>query len=81
MSSEYYSDRSSSKLAFALAREVQQYVQVYADEFDSDTWDSIQYWRSGILSQGAVTEENLAELMSYIGAEKLQELIVAASQH
>ena len=75
-----YSDRKSSKLAFALAREVQQYVQIHAHEIDGDTWDSIQYWRSGILSQGAITEENLAEIMNYVGAEKLQELIVAASQ-
>jgi len=77
---EHYSDRQSSKLAFALAREVQQYVELHPTEFEGDVWDSIQYWRSGILSQGAITEENLAEIMSYIGAEKLQELIVSASQ-
>ena len=80
MQQEPYSDRQSSKLAFALAREVQEYVQIHADDIDGDVWDSIQYWRSGILSQGAITEENLTEIMNYIGAEKLQELIVRASQ-
>lgn len=80
MQQEHYPNRSTSKLAFALAREVQHYVEANADELDGDTWDSIQYWRSGILSQGAITEENLAEIMNYIGAEKLQELILAASQ-
>ena len=80
MQQEHYSDRNSSKLAFALAREVQQYVEAHAAEFEGDTWDSIQYWRSGILSQGAITEENLAEIMGYLGADKLQELIIAAGQ-
>ena len=80
MSQEDYSPRKSSKLAFALAREVKQYVEANAANLDGETWDNIQYWRSGILSQGTVTEENLAELMAYIGADKLQELIIAASQ-
>lgn len=80
MQHEDYSPRNSSKLAFALAREVKQYAEANAAEIDSETWDNIQYWRSGILSQGRVTEENLAEIMACIGADKLQELIIAASQ-
>ena len=77
---EDYPNRNSSNLAFALAREVQQYAEAHAAELDPDTWDSIQHWRSGILSQGAVTEENLAEIIGYIGMDKLQELIGIASQ-
>jgi|GEM_PF-3068979 len=80
MQQEDYPNRQSSNLAFTLAREVQQYVEANADELDADTWDSIQHWRSGILSQGAVTEENLAEIIGYIGMDKLQELIGIATQ-
>ena len=81
MENEYSPNRNSTKLAFSLAREVQQYVETNAEQFDGDTWDNIQYWRSGILSQGAITEENLSEIIKYIGAEKLQELITIASSY
>lgn len=77
-----YSDSfnpNGSSLVFALARELQQYMEANAAQFDSDVWDNIQYWRSGILSQGVITEEDLSEIIKYIGAEKLQELIVMAS--
>ena len=73
-------NRNSSNLVFALAHELQQYVEENATELDSDTWDSIQHWRSGILSQGVITDEDLFEIIDYIGAEKLQELIAIASQ-
>ena len=79
MENEYFLNRNSTRFAFRLAREVQQYVETNAEKFDSNTWDNIQYWRSGILSQGAITEENLAEIIRYLGAEKLQELIEIAS--
>ena len=71
--------RSQSNLVFALAHEIQQYLETNVTQFDSDTWDSINYWRSGILSQGTITDEDLSEIIEYIGAEKLQELIMAAS--
>lgn len=81
MQNEYsdHCNKNSSNLAFALAHEVQQYVAANAETIDSNVWDNIQYWRSGILSQGAITEENLAEIISYLGVEKLQELIAIAS--
>lgn len=73
-----YSDtrnRNTSNLAFALAHELKQYMSDHAEKIDEDTWDSLNHWRSGILSQGAITEEDLGEVIGYIGAEKLQELI------
>ena len=81
MKNEYSRDRNrnSTNLAFALAYEVQQYVEANAEQIDSDIWDNIQYWRSGILSQGVITEENLGEIIEYLGTEKLQELISVAS--
>ena len=81
MENGYSSDRNrtTSNLAFALAHEVQQYMEANAESIDRDIWDNVQYWRSGILSQGAITEENLAEIIEYLGAEKLQELIAVAS--
>ena len=41
--------------------------------------DNINHWRAGILSQGEITEEDLLEIIEYIGAKKLQELIDLAS--
>ena len=73
--------KKSSNLAFALAYEIKQYVEAHAEEIDRDIWDNIQYWRSGILSQGAMTEENLSEIIKYIGADKIQELITIASSN
>ena len=73
-----YSDtrnRNTSNLAFALAHELKQYMSENAEKFEADIWDSLNHWRSGILSQGAITEEDLGEITGYIGAEKLQELI------
>ncbi len=72
-------NRNKSNLVFALAHELQQYVEANATQFNSDTWDNINHWRSGILSQGVITDENLSEIIEYIGAEKLQELIDLAS--
>ena len=72
-------NRNSSNLVFALARELQQYMTENADRLDDNTWDNINHWRSGILSQGVITEEDLSEIIGYIGAEDLQELIVIAS--
>ena len=81
MENEYsrHRNKNSSNLAFVLAHEVQQYVEANAEELDKDIWDNIQYWRLGILSQGIITEESLSEIIDYIGAEKLQELINIAS--
>ncbi len=62
-----------------MANELQQYMEENAAELDSDIWDSINHWRSGILSQGMITDEDLSEIIDYIGAEKLQELIAIAS--
>ena len=73
------SNRNKSNLVFALAYELQQYVETNADELDPDLWDSINHWRAGILSQGVITEEDLLEIIEYIGAEKLQELIELAN--
>ena len=72
-------NKNRSNFVFALARELQQYLAENADYLDSDLWDSINYWRSGILSQGQITDEDLSEIIEYIGAEKLQELIAVAS--
>lgn len=72
-------NRNQSNLVFALAHELQQYVETNAAQLDPNTYDNINYWRGGILSQGKITEENLSEIIEYIGAEKLQELIELAS--
>lgn len=72
-------NRNKSNLVFALAHELQQYVEANVTQFDSDTWDNINHWRSGILSQGVITDEDLSEIIGYIGADKLQELINLAS--
>ena len=72
-------NQSESNLAFALAHELQQYVETNAAQLDPSTYDNINHWRAGILSQGVTTEENLLEIIEYIGAEKLQELIAMAS--
>ena len=71
--------KSSSNFVFALAHELKQYMEENAHQFDSDTWDSLSHWRSGILSQGIITDEDLSEIIDYIGIEKLQELISTAS--
>lgn len=36
-------------------------------------------WRGGIFSKKAISDEDLAEIIEYIPAEKLQELIELAS--
>ena len=54
-------------------------MEANADEFDRNIWDSLNHWRSGILSQGIITDEDLSEIIDYIGLEKLQELISIAS--
>ena len=72
-------NRNQSNLVFALAHELQQYVETNAAQIDPNTYDNINHWRSGILSQGKITEEDLSEIIKYIGAEKLQELIELAS--
>jgi len=71
-------NKNSSNLAFALAHELKQYMNNNAENFEEDIWDSLNHWRSGILSQRAITEEDLGEIIGYIGAEKLQELISLA---
>ena len=72
-------NRNQSNLVFALAHELQQYVEANAAQIDPNIYDNINHWRSGILSQGKITEEDLSEIIKYIGAEKLQELIAMAS--
>ena len=72
-------NKNSSSLVFALAHELQQYMEQDAELIDSDVWDSINHWRVGILSQGVITDEDLSEIIGYIGVEKLQELIAIAS--
>lgn len=77
-----YSDspnKNQSDLVFALAYELKQYLEDNAEELDPNTYDNISYWRGGILSKGAISDEDLAEIMSYVPAEKLQELIALAS--
>lgn len=77
-----YSDspnKNQSNFVFALAYELKQYLETNAAELDPDTYDNINYWRGGILSQGAISNENLLEIIEYIPAEKLQELIELAS--
>ena len=66
-------------LALALAQEVKQYMNINAENLDGDVWDNLGFWRSGILSQGMLNDDNLAELIDYIGIEKVQELVQAAS--
>lgn len=72
-------NKNRSSLVFTLANELQRYIEQDADRIDRDVWDSINHWRVGILSQGEITEEDLSEIIGYIGAEKLQELIAIAS--
>lgn len=73
------SSNRNKSLVFALAYELQQYIETNAEQLDPDIWDSINHWRVGILSQGVITEEDLSEIIEYIGAEKLQELIELAN--
>jgi len=72
-------NKNRSNLVFALAYELQQYLETNADILDPDTYDNINYWRGGILSKRAISDEDLAEIIEYIPAEKLQELIELAS--
>jgi hypothetical protein len=72
-------NKNQSNLVFALAYELKQYLETNAHCIDPDTYDNINYWRGGILSQGAISNENLLEIIEYIPAEKLQELIELAS--
>ncbi len=72
-------NRNQSNLVFALAHELQQYIETNAAQFDPNIYDNINHWRAGILSQGTITDGDLSEIIEYIGAEKLQELIELAS--
>ena len=72
-------NKNRSNLVFALAYELQQYLETNADILDPDTYDNINYWRGGILSKRAISDEDLSEIIEYIPAEKLQELIDLAS--
>ena len=77
-----YSDspnKHQSNLVFALAYELKQYLEANAEQLDPDTYDNISYWRGGILSKKAISNEDLSEIIEYIPAEKLQELIELAS--
>ena len=72
-------NKNQSKFVFALAHELKQYLETNADILDPDTYDNINYWRGGILSKKAISDEDLSEIIEYIGTEKLQELIELAS--
>ena len=72
-------NKNRSSLVFALAYELQQYLEKNANILDPDTYDNISYWRGGILSKRAISDEDLSEIIEYIPAEKLQELIELAS--
>ncbi len=72
-------NRNQSNFVFALAYELKQYLETNADILDPDTYDNINYWRGGILSKKAISDEDLSEIIEYIPAEKLQELIELAS--
>ena len=72
-------NRNQSNFVFALAHELQQYVEANAEQLDPNTYDNINYWRGGILSKRVISDEDLSEIIEYIGAEKLQELIELAS--
>ena len=72
-------NRNQSNFVFALAHELQQYVETNATQIDPNTYDNINYWRGGILSKRVISDEDLSEIIEYIGAEKLQELIELAS--
>ena len=77
-----YSDspnKNQSNFVFALAYELKQYLETNAERLDPDTYDNINYWRGGILSKKAISDEDLSEIIEYIPAEKLQELIELAS--
>ena len=88
-------NRNQSKFVFALAHELKQYLETNAAQLDPNTYDregcfwlrsisnrgvdNINYWRGGILSKRAISDEDLSEIIEYIPAEKLQELIELAS--
>ncbi len=72
-------NRNQSKFIFALAHELKQYLETNAAQLDPNTYDNINYWRGGILSKRAISDEDLSEIIEYIPAEKLQELIELAS--
>ena len=72
-------NQNQSNFVFALAYELKQYLETNADELDPITYDNISYWRGGILSKKAISDEDLSEIIEYIPAEKLQELIELAS--
>ena len=77
-----YSDspnKNQSDFVFALAYELKQYLETNAEQLDPNTYDNISYWRGGILSKKAISDEDLAQIIEYIPAEKLQELIELAS--
>ena len=72
-------NKNQSNFVFALAYELKQYLETNADRLDPNTYDNINYWRGGILSKRAISDEDLSEIIEYIPAEKLQELIELAS--
>ena len=72
-------NRTQSNLVFALAHELQQYIETNAARLDPDIYDNLNHWRAGILSQGTITDKDLSEIIEYVGAEKLQEFIAMAS--
>ena len=72
-------NKNQSDFVFALAYELKQYLETNAEQLDPDTYDNINYWRGGILSKKTISDEDLAEIIEYIEAEKLRELIELAS--
>ena len=73
-------DKNSRELAFALAKELEILIEGSPDQFDGNTWDNLVFWRSGILSQGVVSAENLDELIEYLGVERVYELVARAAR-
>ena len=69
----------SQILSWRYSHELQQYLEANAAQIDPNTRDNINHWRAGILSQGVISNEDLSEIIEYIPAEKLQELIDLAS--
>jgi hypothetical protein len=65
-------------LSLRSSYELKQYLETNAAQLDPDTYDNIN-WRGGIRSLKAISDEYLAEIIEYIPAEKLQELIELAS--
>ena len=49
-------NQNQSNFVFALAYELQQYLETNAAQLDPDTYDNINYWRGGILSKRAISD-------------------------